>query len=63
MNKKSDANALDLEKEQADFLTLLEKSVSPQLLDAVDKAYHAADDLNALPAFDISFAGATTCLI
>jgi hypothetical protein len=45
------------DEEQADLLSLLEASMSAELLDAVERAYHAEDDQIDEPVVDISYEG------
>ncbi len=44
----------DLAKEQADLLTLMEASMDPQILAAVENAYHANDEASLNPSVEVS---------
>ena len=52
--------ASDLNKEQADLLSFLESAVSPELMAAVEKAYHSRDDAADQASITVSYEG-TAC--
>lgn len=54
---KNNRKAIDLSKEQADLITLMETSIHPELLDAVEKAYKTSDDTDIQTLIDISYEG------
>ena len=50
-------DAPDLEKEQVDLIALMEASITPQLLAAVENAYRDTDDGEPAASLDISYEG------
>lgn len=49
----------DLVKEQAGFVVFLEQSIDPELLDAVERAYHTTENDRDTSSSDISYEGTT----
>lgn len=47
----------NLAKEQGDLIALMEASMSPELLAAIQQAYHASDDEKDVSSVDISYGG------
>jgi len=54
INKKKNVN---LEKEQADLILLMESAMTPELLDAVQRAYKTKDDTDMQESLSISYEG------
>jgi hypothetical protein len=54
INKKK---PIDLDKEQSDLILLMESSMTPELLDAVQQAYRTNDDADTQESLDISYEG------
>jgi hypothetical protein len=54
---KNSKKAIDLEKEQSDLISLMETSMHPELLDAVQQAYKTSDDTDIQTLIDISYEG------
>ncbi len=50
---------VDLVKEQADFVALMEASIAPDVLKAVEDAYHASDDDKPSVSLNVSCEGTT----
>ena len=49
--------AIDLEKQQNDLISLMESSMAPELLDAVQEAYRINDDTGTQESLKISYEG------
>jgi len=52
-------NIPNLEKEQADLIALMEASITPEVLVAVEMAYHTDDDDKPSLSLNISYEGAS----
>lgn len=50
-------NVADLAKEQADLIALMEASIEPQLLAAVEEAYHTIVNEEPLSRLNVSYEG------
>jgi hypothetical protein len=59
VKKKANVDTPDLAKAQAELIALMEKSIGPELLAAVESAYHAAEDTQPPTALDVSSEGTT----
>ena len=55
MTKKD--KKLNLVEEQAELITLIETSMDPNLLEAVEQAYRTPDDVDEASSMEISFDG------
>ncbi len=49
----------DLVRDQAELVALLQSGVDPDLLSAVERAYHWVDDEIPAPTMEVSYEGTT----
>lgn len=62
MSRKEDKVVIDtsdLKKAQAELIAFMEKSIEPELLAAVEKAYKGTDEAEAHKSLDVTFDGTT----
>ena len=54
---RDSANTPELVREQAELVTLMEASIDPDVLAAVESAYHSDDNDHDTTSMDVSYEG------
>lgn len=57
MDNQINSKTVDLEKEQVDLILLMESSMTPELLDAVQRAHKTKDDNDVQDSLIVSYEG------